>query len=290
MKFAALIILLSAPAFSWEASSPHDEQPDGGGLGNTHLFIVDRALELLRENGDETSRRAVSELESCRSALENGIADADALPGFEDSLNLGAHFYDPRPDDDCHTFRFFGCRQSHGNARVNAQLQLTHVREGKSPVSPGAYGFHEGSRCYALGLALHFMTDVTMPFHTRGVSGAQVPVMLHPVFESLVPRFQKRFVARRWEPPPTWMRPDDALVAAAFDAKSFLSRLLSALRQARGLCAYSPVPGTAYFGACFRDDARSTEVTGEVLLAAQRHTADWLYALFRDEPKLHLAP
>lgn len=282
-RAVTLLALVAAPALAWDAVSPHEEKT------NTHLFIVDRALDLLR-GGDETARRAAAELEACRASWEDGLAAADAQDAFVDAQHLGAHFYDPRETDGCHTFRFFGCRQAAGNARANAQLQLTHVREGHSAVAPGAYGFHQASRCFALGLALHFMTDVTGPFHAQHFSGAQAPMMLHPTFEADVPRFQHRFVEARWAAPPWWMTPDDVLVAAADEARALSGELLTALKQARGLCVYSPTPGTVYVGPCFRDDARAQAATGAALKAAQRHTADWLYALFRQQPKLHLTP
>jgi hypothetical protein len=290
MKFAVLISLLAAPAFAWEASSPYEENPDGGALGNTHLFIVNRALDLLRANDDEISKRAVAEVEACGDTWKDALADTDSLPAFGDSQHFGAHFYNPTPDDDCPTFRFFGCQTQFSNARANAELMVFHIREGHSNVERGVYGFSDATRCYALGLALHFMTDSTMPFHAHGFSGAQVPVMLHPTFEAEVPRFQAFFVERKWQPPPATMTTDAVLVAASIEAKSFFPELFAALKQSRGVCLYSPVPGTLYLGKCFKNDARVKAVTGDALMAAQRHTADWLYALFRDQPKLHLAP
>ena len=48
------------------------------------------------------------------------------------------------------------------------------------------------------------------------------------------------------------------------------------------MCSYTPWVGVTYTGPCFRDKPGVDAVIGRTLRKAQKNTADYLYAVFRD--------
>ena len=157
--FAALAGLLvlsaSTAAFAWDAGESRDNVGGKGEWrGNTHLFIVEKAIDLLKHSSDPFALGAARFLDSCTKEWRQGLFDADDRSEFVDSDNHGSHFYDPTPTDHCHTYAllFSSCVSGSLDARQNAKNQIQHFATGKSAVSAKTYGHHNKSRCYALGM------------------------------------------------------------------------------------------------------------------------------------------
>ena len=81
---------------------------------------------------------------------------------------------------------------------------------------------------YELGLALHYVSDMTQPMHSSSFAATQIPLSLHPVFEDYVPSVQGRFPARgAWD---GRYRKDNADQAFVELARKGRSRGISTLR------------------------------------------------------------
>ncbi|HEX8110426.1 MAG TPA: hypothetical protein VF516_21990 [Kofleriaceae bacterium] len=276
----------SSAAFAWDAESRDSVGGKAEWRGNTHLFIVEKAIDLLKHSDDPFALGAARFLDACTQEWRQGLWDADGRDELVDSNNHGSHFYDPSPSDHCHTYALAlsSCVSGSFDARQNARNQIQHFATGKSAVPAKTYGHHAKSRCYALGLALHYMTDVTMPYHAAQYSGASPPLFLHPTLEAYVPVIQHRFVQTSWTPGAG--SPDDVLVAAAKGGKALFGSFKKAINDAGGACVYVSGAGGVYAGPCFRNKPAVDAAIGEALKRAQLNTATYLHAVFRASPSL----
>ena len=150
--------------------------------GNTHLWIVNRALALLSRSAQPGSALAgfLSTLDrnaTVRQQWEQGLWDGDAadyvdFDGVGSSHNhQGTHFYNPvgrdRSGAGTSVLTYGGPldnRFSCTNARQCAAFQLKYV-VGRAIGDTASDG---KAVAYHLGLALHYLTDMTQPMHTSG--------------------------------------------------------------------------------------------------------------------------
>ncbi len=149
-------------------------------------------------------------------------------------------------------------------------------------------------RCYDLGIALHYITDTTEPFHASGYDVFKYPTMLHAVYEDYVPRIQTKFPVGTAAWQKLYINPAGGATASAdqvFDqigrTSNALSRpLLKTIMDSGGTCTYTPEAGTTYTGPCFLTEQALKAVdnqTGIVLAAAYQSIASYLWAAFNDE-------
>jgi hypothetical protein len=149
-------------------------------------------------------------------------------------------------------------------------------------------------RCYDLGTALHYLTDITEPFHASGYDVFKYPTMLHAIFEDYVPRIQTKFPvgAAVWQK--LYINPPGGSTASAdqvFDSVARASNalapaLLKTIMDTGGTCTYTPEFGTTYTGPCFLDKKHAATIeaqTGLVLAAAYQSIASYLWAAFNDK-------
>ena len=307
-KFTGLVVVLAVasaagPASAWDAferCKEHDPTRNSG-RGNTHLFIVNRAIELMSRSGNRIAEDAARYMNvpACRVAWQEGIHHADLMDSWMDGAGdtSGSHFFNATATDLSMCATYFNgptCVSGAFDARTNAGNQISQFVTGRTLLwnmrAGRKYGYHTDPRpCFSLGLALHFMTDVTMPFHANSFSGASAPpgspsLMLHPHFEAYVPSIQHRYVQPNWVAPPS-STPEQALIAASRDAATYHTRLMDAIMASGGVGVINSSAANApFYGPNFRHNPAVDAVTGAVLRLAQSNTASYLHAVFLANP------
>jgi phospholipase C len=248
--------------------------------GNTHLLVVNRALELMARSGDATAAGIAAKLQkpSCRGGAkgwETGLWDGDG-PGLVDSDKMGSHFYNASGLDkdgkktSVVTYSMAELKRggSSDNALKNALDQLAKVTD-----------LGKADSCYALGLALHYATDLTQPMHASSMSTLEIPLGLHPVWESYVPTIQDRFPAKTWDKRWAGKSPREVLQATSVKSNAWTKPLLSAIDTNKiPICTYLAFAGAIYTGHCWRGDTKVDAVTGQILDDAYQSTASFLWA------------
>lgn len=261
----------------WDAESVDDE------TRSTHLWLVNRALDLLAARGDAQSQAAVALLDAgdCKRSWHQGLADADFKAKYNGGLfdvpvgasttelllsgaTWASHFYDPDTG-----------RNYKGQTSPTAYDQaLAHLGNARSQLAG-----NRGGACYELGLSLHYFTDLTQPMHSSNYTARDWPLELHTDFESYAMAQQARFVTGSWSGPTS----GDAaaqLLAAAHASKPRWPTLKTAIVNAyaaRGCGRFSSY-WTDHTG-CWEGDAAVDAAMGGDLVAAEQATAGYLYAI-----------
>ena len=261
----------------WDAESVDDE------TRSTHLWIVNRAVDLLAARGDAQAAAAVALLDAadCRPSWHQGLADADfkgkyngglfdvAVGGSTALLVLSgatwaSHFYDPDTG-----LNYKG--QKTPTAYDQALAHLANARAALPTNRPNG--------CYELGLSLHYFTDITQPMHSSNYTAKDWPLELHSDFESYAMGVQARYVAGAWAGP-TSGDASAQLLAAAHASKPHwptLKAAVTAAYAARGCGKFS-----SYFTdhtSCWTNDAAVDTELGVELVAAEKATASYLFAI-----------
>lgn len=268
--------------------------------GNTHLWVVDRALDLLGKSAQNGSplRALVDAMNApaVRLQWEQGLWDGDAPAYVDADGHQGTHFYNAALLDRKGAFtplrtylgaldNKFACK----NARECAATQLKYLAgfslDQKHPQSGKLVAYH-------LGLALHYMTDVTQPMHSSGWSGLDIPTNGHPQWEYYVPYVQELFTtdSMSWNPRSLdWTNaghnlndPDLVLYRAALKSNAFAPRLSAALNidGGAGIVTIQGFNGIGpYTGYNFYNDSTVDALTGEILRDAYQSTAAYLAAV-----------
>jgi phospholipase C len=246
---------------------------------------VNRALDVLAKTNDPVAHKAIQRMRtrSCQTNWEEGLWDADDGTLAETGGAKGTHFYNGAGRD------FWGNATSvvtyimgtteqnaQGNARDQAKKHVANVASAQTDAG-----------CHELGLALHYMTDMTQPMHSSGHSGATVPLSQHPAFEDSVGMIQARFPAStvwdgRWKDKTS----DEVFYEASVRANSFAPALAGALKYDGTICTITSEPisegfPVTYTGNCFLNQPTMISKTGEILLDAYQSTASFLYSIFR---------
>lgn len=263
--------------------------------GNTHLWVVNRALDLLAKSSDPVAVTAVKKMNEpeCRNLWQHGLYDGDEPALVDDPTEInrptaGTHFYNPTGKDafgnptSSTTYLVAGVDVSTGGVRGRRNLNArqtadVHIKRLPSSEPIGGRG------CYQLGLALHYMTDMTQPMHTSSFSGASSPMWLHPYFEAYVPFIQDRFPANEsWSERWKGESPDDTFHKAAVQSNGLAPALMRLLTASGRKCTIggvelAPFP---YAGYCFINDPNVDAQTGIVLKDGYQSTASYIYNVF----------
>jgi phospholipase C len=248
---------------------------------NTHLWVAHHGIELLEKSDDPIAKKvaAILSASDCRTQWENGLWDADDTLGEGLNEHAGSHFYNGAGRDwegrptKVVTYTMDGMEpHKDGNARQNAKLHLAKIG-----------GMTTNDQCRELGLAIHYLTDVTQPMHAASYSAMQMPMYLHPVYEEYVGAWQADFpVNAAWER--RWLdkSPDDVFHETAVRANGRSPALMKVLVPGGGtVCTVNPHEPIIYTGFCFFGDAKVKEMTGELLRDAYQSTASYLYAALK---------
>lgn len=249
--------------------------------GNTHLWIVNRALDLLAKSNDANAIKTVQTMNqaTCRYQWEQGLWDAD--DAISDSHHTGSHFYNGGGKDyagnptSVLTYLIAGVEQkAWGNGRSNAKARL--LEAGNLQQTPGP------AQCYALGVALHYLTDATNPMHSSGFSAVSLPLILHPALEEYVPMIQARTPANAtWNGAMAGNTADDVFHATSVKFGGMAPSMLATMKYDGTLCSMTPEPGVTYTGECFLHQATVDNKIGQILGESYQAAASYLYAAFK---------
>ena len=148
---------------------------------NTHLWIVNRALEMVYQEStrlNEPFGAKLQQLVTTRMAmLHQGLWDADNKAPYNDPVagipSYMSHFYDPDTEENYLHFR-----------------RPTAVTQGAEYFHQALSAFWSGAMdqaAYHLGLALHYCTDVGQPMHAANyVNLFDFPPKYHEDFEQYI--------------------------------------------------------------------------------------------------------
>lgn len=239
--------------------------------GNTHLYIVNRAIELLAKSDDPTARAFAAEmnLPANRNQWENGIWDGDGTDHVDFPNNMGTHFYNGALKDwkgkatsvvtyDIVEGSIIPIVGVIGGAVIGGPVSLAGGAAVGGAVGAAAQKivFKNNKSCknarecakervdtvkgplnttnsYSLGLALHYMTNATQPMHTSSFDGLKIPNNLHPQWEYYAPFVQARFTTADMAWDKRWAAVGhDGFHNAAVKSNSFAPRLSNALHIA----------------------------------------------------------
>ena len=270
--------------------------------GNTHLYVVRNALQLLSTSSDPIAQKAYKTMSAdpCKTQWEDGLWDADDPDGplvdrpDSSSKGGGTHFYNAshtayvynadgtfKPQTTAVvTYLLAGVEANFkGNAREQAKKWLP------DPVTlnnnPG------NDQCHGLGLALHYETDMTQPMHATSFSALDLPTMLHAALEEYVPTIQARFPAQGpWDQRWKGMTADNVFYQTSFKSgKTNAPILLAPLAYKGTICSMNPETGALYTGMCFANQAPVDTAIGTVLREGYQSTASYIYAAFNTAAK-----
>lgn len=250
---------------------------------NTHLWVVNRALDLLAKSTDPVAVAAAARMRTstCRTQWEGGLWDADDGTLAEQGGARGSHFYNGAGRDfegeptKVVTYRLGTDEQiGSGNARTNAASRMAKVGT-----------ISTADECYQFGLALHYLTDMTQPMHASSFSALGSPFSLHPAFEDYVGNVQARFPvagAMAWQQRWKGRSADDVFHETALRANALAPGLAKVLAYRGTVCTFTTEPAVTYTSHCFLNDSAVHAKIGELLFDAYQSTASYIYAAFKE--------
>lgn len=276
---------------AWDAESADHEGE------STHLWIVNRAVEILSRHGDDpVAARAVSVLDDagCRKSWQQGLLDADFkaqynngrkdMPTHPSDLQVAlagatwaSHFYDPDT-----------------GKNYKGETSPTAFTEASSHIErafDGRLGDKGSNACYELGLALHYFTDLTQPMHATNFTALSRPAKLHSNLEGYAVEIQARFPLADWSGKPAGSI-KDFVHETAKDSKPLfqdgVQAIVNAYRSHDGLdlleCGKVDVDWWHFLERqqidhryCWESDPGVDAVIGKSLKSAQDHTAKYIY-------------
>lgn len=218
----------------WDAESVDNE------TRNTHLWIVNRALDILGSHPElDTANTVFQRLNepTCRTAWQQGLIDADFLAKYNGGMSdlpipastlqiasaqssWKSHFYDPES----------GLNYD-GQADPTAFTQTMLFAAAGAPIEVETGAFNETSPCYNTGLSLHYFTDLTQPMHAANFTALSRPRGLHSNIEGHAMTLQGRVQLNDWT-----AIPSDSLSAfvqsVALESKAEWTEMLESISNA----------------------------------------------------------
>jgi hypothetical protein len=267
--------------------------------GNTHLHVVNQALVLLNKSSDAVARTAAQRMmtPACRTKWEQGLWDMDDDTHKDGNLGepfsttgtMGSHFYNASGKDwngnPTSTITYLMAGVEAGlYVNVNTgKTTLLNARDYSNNALAEINNINDNAQCYALGKALHYLTDVTDPQHSTGFSAFSVPWMLHPMFEFYIPRVQDNFLATNsvWDGLGMDRVPDEAFLEASKRSAILAPALQKSLIPGDGTIVSILVKPALYTGYNFIGDPAVDQQIGIVLNEAYQSTASYIYSVFK---------
>lgn len=240
--------------------------------GNTHLYIVKNALAILKADPDGKKAYDHIMASGCSERWVAALQAESEYGAADGGVNAHSHYYNAAGVD----------------YRGEKTECSTYTEAGVS-VAPTAYdmikkylGMLDTDGCDALGRALHYIIDITMPLHTSGFGPMQTPRGLMMAVEAYVPSIQARYkTSAAWDK--RWISGTPLTVATAIAKRSntmFAKPLADELLKPGPVCMMAPpLCKQTYTGYCFAHDARVDAVLGASLQDAYHSVASWLYSL-----------
>ncbi len=336
----ALALLAAGPAASWDAGLKQcTVNACSGGVeasktpikvgntvykmrGNTHLYIVKNAVELLAKDPDPVAKEVAAAVNKCSPHWEQGLFDGDEPPLSETGGAMGTHFYNATIPDPIKAGYAVGPDGVFDRTEEIKKLPGKDIKGGETrhvtysgkvfnTTKRGtardhahenleAIGGHDkASRiaaltnkvaCRHLGLALHYMTDMTQPMHSSSFSALQVSpgvkvsgstIALHGAFEYYAPVVQAKYTSKdkHWDGRMRTMPADDAFQDAAVRGNEHAKGLWAVLTaKTKPTCKFSFGDLVDYNGYCFAGDKAVDDYIGVLLEDAFQSTAGFLYS------------
>lgn len=260
-------------AGAWEAQSETDEDE------STHLWIVNRAFDILGKHADRSVDPRALPVEfylgtlragSCWANVEAGLYAADWYApyndgGYECVCSSGpcgwkSHFYDPDTGTN-----YVG--ETAPTARTRADKFLDFF------IDEVAHDGFTDHACFNLGLSLHYMTDVTEPLHAANFTAVDLPLDLHGHLEAWAQTLQSDYALDDWSGYPTQTTPDAVFLGAAVQAKSRAPHLIA---LGAG-CQTDDGEASPVDDECWKTSNDMRQSVGVALRDAQEWTARYLY-------------
>jgi len=239
----------------WSAEAIHDE-----GV-STHLWIVNRSIEVMAQNKTVVQPNEISLLNEWRTDLEKGIYSADYDNPYFDNGTFASHFYDPDTGG-------------------------TYLPLAKHAKETGAKYFKLAGEAYQnndlknaffyLGLSLHYLGDVNQPMHAANFTNVSLPVALHSKYENFVDTVKDNYKVKDGNGYWNWksVNPEDWVHASAVGAKADFPLIVNDKTKKWFLDA------AISQDAADKWRAEVTPVTGKRLIEAQRITAGYIHLWF----------
>ncbi|MFC8681940.1 zinc dependent phospholipase C family protein [Microbacterium ureisolvens] len=212
---------------AWDAEAVFDE------TRSTHLWIANRAARLAGQQGGSLGLKVAALIEPdmhqkdqpFHNGVCQGLYDADFKAPYNNPNLIGiatykSHFYDPDSglnyeDETTPTALTEAVRFFH---------QAVRLARGQSGHEESSY-----DAGYALGLALHYFTDVTQPMHAANFTALTWPLTFHVSFESWMMARQAKLPVSDLYVPPVSDDPGGLLIAAARRSKTHMTGIRKAI-------------------------------------------------------------
>lgn len=271
---------------AWDAQSATNETQ------STHLWIVNRALDILgRHAEDATASQALTFLNepSCRTNWEQGLLDAD----FKAEYNNGRRDL-PVPASNARIVFAGTTWESHffdPDTRKNyegAESPTAFTETSSHAENARRQGLASAEGCYELGLALHYYTDLTQPMHAANFTFKNRPVGLHSNLESYAVDIQDRYVLEDWNSDSA-SDIDDWVMRTAQASKALHTSTMQSVvvayhdARARHVFGCLEIDGAFYqrqyidLPRCWKNHPAVDASVGNSLKEAQSKTAQYIY-------------
>jgi phospholipase C len=281
-------------ASAWDAESADNEAE------STHLWIVDRAIDILARHADsdDVAATAVRVLNdsTCRERWQQGLLDAD----FKAAYNNGRQDMPLNPNDlqvaaagatwESHFYDADTGKNYKGETRPTAKTEAeSHLGMALENHLGGAIA--NRSACYELGLTLHYFTDLTQPMHAANFTAVDRPAKLHSNLEGYSKEIQDRFPLADWTEQPSGEIPAFIVATARNSKKMFgegVTAVVNAYRrnelQHGLLCRDIDADPWRFierqhldYKECWAGDPEVDAMVGRTLKVAQDKTAQFIY-------------
>jgi phospholipase C len=191
-----------SPYPQWNTGKPHEA------TNNTHLWIVQHAIELMQRNvGSPVEQSELDLLKKWQRDWEQGLYDADHKAKYNDHFTFASHFYDPDKG------------QTYIPDKEHAKdAGSKYFKQAGDSYQKGEYK----QAFYLLGLSLHFFTDLTQPMHAANFTNLDKPTSYHTLFEDYTESIQEDYTVKDKEAFWNWQSSKDPAIwlhAAAVQAK-----------------------------------------------------------------------
>lgn len=239
----------------WSAEDKHKE-----GV-NSHLWIVNRAIDIMSRNTTLVKQDRVAQLNEWRTELENGIYAADYENPYYDNSTFASHFYDP---DNGKTYIPFAKQAKETGAKYFKLAGESY----KNKDMKQAF--------FYLGLSLHYLGDVNQPMHAANFTNLSYPQGFHSKYENFVDTIKDNHKVTDGNGYWNWKgtNPEDWIHGAAVVAKQDYSGIVN--DNTKDWFVKAAV--SQEYADKWR--AEVTPMTGKRLMDAQRVTAGYIQLWF----------
>ncbi|MGX5390143.1 phospholipase C [Bacillus thuringiensis] len=239
----------------WSAEDKHSE-----GV-NSHLWIVNRAIDIMSRNTTRVKQDQVVLLNEWRTDLESGIYSADHENPYYDNSTFVSHFYDP--DD--------------GSTYIPFAKQAKETGDKYFKLAGESYKNKDMKQAFFyLGVSLHYLGDVNQPMHAANFTNLSYPQGFHSKYENFVDTIKDNYKVTDGNGYWNWkgIHPEDWIHGAAVAAKQDFSGIVN--NNTKSWFVQAAVSQS--YAVKWR--AEVTPMTGKRLIEAQRVTAGYIQLWF----------